>query len=85
MMYKYNGGINMDKVFFKDLRENYWDISKVMGLIKETSPENEAEVQYIVVFEGGISTPVTKEMYNKLLDFLITIDVVPQAEVKEDE
>ena len=75
----------MDKVFFKDLRENYWDISKIMGLIKEISPENEAEVQYIVVFEGGISTPVTKEMYNKLLDFLITIDVVPQEEVKEDE
>ena len=85
MMYKYNGGINMDKVFFKDLRENYWDISKIMGLIKEMNPENEAEVQYIVVFEGGISTPVTKEMYNKLLDFLITIDVVPQEEVKEDE
>lgn len=75
----------MNKIFLKDLRNNYWDVNKVMGLIKEINPENEAEVQYIAVFEGGISTPISVEMYNKLLEFLITIEFAPQAEVKEDE
>ena len=63
----------MTRTFFKDQRGNFFALDKVIGLVVDKDEEDNQI--YLVVLDGGIQTLVSKEMYTKLLEFAIIIEM----------
>lgn len=63
----------MTRTFFKDQRGNFFALDKVIGLVVDK--DEEGNQVYLVVLDGGIQTLVSKEMYTKLLEFAIIIEM----------
>lgn len=64
----------MTRTFFKDQRGNFFALDKVIGLVIDK--DEEGNQVYLVILDGGIQTLVSKEMYAKLLEFAIIIEMV---------
>ena len=63
----------MTRTFFKDQRGNFFALDKVIGLVVDK--DEDGNQVYLVVLDGGIQTLVSKEMYTKLLEFAIIIEM----------
>ena len=66
----------MNNVFFKDLRGNYWAMSKVVGFVKDYGPveEGNGEIHFLAILEGGMSTEINSVLYRELTGSLITLE-----------
>lgn len=76
----------MDNLFFKDIRGNLWAVSKIIGFVKDTQPNEEGkeEEHCLAILEGGMSTEISKPLYVELLKSLITLETVDEPEVKDE-
>ena len=74
----------MTNLFFKDARGNFWSVNKVIGFVRDVVPteesnafpstENKEEVYYLAILEGGMSTELTKVLYEELTKSLIVLE-----------
>ena len=66
----------MNNLFFKDIRDNYWAVSKIMGFVKDTKKdEEEKDVEhFLVILEGGMSTEINTTLYYELVKSLVTLE-----------
>ncbi len=76
----------MDNLFFKEFRGNLWAISKGVGFVKGTQPNEEGKEteHYLTILEGGMSTEISKPLYVEMLKSLITLEAVDEPEVKDE-
>lgn len=66
----------MNNLFFKDIRDNYWAVSKIVGFVKDTQKdEEEKDVEhFLVILEGGMSTEINAALYYELVKSLVTLE-----------
>lgn len=72
----------MTNLFFKDARGNFWSVNKVIGFVRDVVPgeEDKEEVHYLAILEGGMSTELTKVLYEELTKSLIVLESAEQEE-----
>ncbi len=67
----------MTNLFFKDARGNFWSVNKVVGFVKDVVPgeeEGKEEVHYLAILDGGMSTEITKVLFEELTKSLIVLE-----------
>ena len=69
----------MNRVFFRDIQGNVFDVSKVIGLFAAPL-EGEGELHYFTFVENIGQIEVKKSMFNELMNSLIIFDSTETSE-----
>ena len=66
----------MTNLFFKDARGNFWAVNKVVGFVRDVQPteEGKEEEHFLAILDGGMSTEITKVLFEELTKALIVLE-----------